>query len=58
MEDESKIKAAKAKLYNLKSGIEGLITLMDSGSIAPDGALDAVCTLAAKAVEDYNKQCS
>lgn len=46
------VKKAKAKLYNLKSSIEGLIQIVDTGVIEPDKVPDAVAAMAAKMVAD------
>jgi hypothetical protein len=53
MNDEKLIKAAKAKLYNLKSGIEGIIQFMDSGIMSPDAGIDAAASLTAKMNADW-----
>jgi len=52
MSDEAKLKQVKAKLYNLKNGIEGIIPMIDSGVIPAEKVGDAVASLAAKAVEE------
>lgn len=56
MANDMQVKAAKGKLYNLKSGIEGLITLLDTGTLEPEKAMEGVTTLAAKAFDDYQNQ--
>jgi len=48
------VKKAKAKLYNLKSAIEGLIQMVDAGVMEPGKVPDAVASMAAKMVADNN----
>jgi len=55
MDTERKIKAAKAKMYNLRSGIDGLIALLDAETLAPETAIDSCATLAAKAVKEWSE---
>ena len=56
MTDERQQQKAKAKLYNLKSGIDGVIQMMDAGVIAPDKVGDAVGALTAKAIDELTPQ--
>lgn len=50
--DESKAKQVKAKLYNLKNGIEGLVPLVDAGVIDGEKVADAIGTLSLKTVNE------
>lgn len=43
-----------AKLYNLKSQIEGMIGLVDSDVVPPDKCPDAIASIAQKFVADYD----
>lgn len=54
--DETEIKVAKAKLYNLKSAVEGLITMVDSSVMEPDQAMKGVVELATKMFDEYQQQ--
>ena len=49
-------KEAIAKLYNLKSAVDGMIPLVDSGIIAPNVIGDAVAGLAAKLCDEVTKR--
>lgn len=55
MNDGQKVKAAKAKLYNLKSGIDGLISLVDSGVIQPEMVGSALTSLTTKTIDELDK---
>lgn len=55
-EPSESIKVAKAKLYNLKSAIDGLIPLVDQGVLPPESVKDAVQTFAANIYDDLTKQ--
>lgn len=55
MEAEKAKKIVKAKLYNLKSVIDGMITMMDVGTISPGGAIDSMCSVVAKATDEFNE---
>lgn len=54
-ESEAATKAAKAKMYNLRSGIEGLIQMLDAGIMSAGQAIDGAAAFTAKLVEDWNK---
>lgn len=56
MSIEEQKRIAKAKLYNMKSAIEGLITMVDSDVMEPEAAVMGVTTLAAKAYDDFCEQ--
>jgi len=56
MANEMEVKTAVGKMYNLKSGVEGLINLLQAGTIEPDQAMQGVMDLSAKAFDDYQKQ--
>lgn len=58
MADERELKVAKAKLYNLKSGIEGIIQMMETEVIEPGTAMASAITLAEKAAADFANQVS
>jgi hypothetical protein len=56
MANENEVKIAKAKLYNLKSGVEGLVQMVDGGVIEPSQAMTGVITLAEKAAAEFVTQ--
>lgn len=56
MSKEQAVKMAKAKLYNMKSGIDGLLPLLDAGILQPEMLGAAVTTLCTKAVDELDKQ--
>lgn len=58
MTSDEKKKIAKAKLYNLKSSIEGLVTMIDSDAIDSEQAMTGVTTVAAKVYDDFISQTS
>lgn len=55
MADERAVKAAKAKLYNLRSSIDGIIPLLETGVLKPKQVGMSISALAAKAVDELDK---
>lgn len=49
------VKLAKAKLYNLKSAIDGLIPLVDQGVLPATTVKEAVSSLAARLYDEMTK---
>lgn len=45
-------KQVKAKLWNLRSSIEGMVPLIDAGVLQPENVADAVAAVAAKFMDD------
>lgn len=56
MASEQEVKAVKGKLYNLKSGIEGLLPLIDAGILQPEQVGGALTTLTVKTVDELTAQ--
>ena len=56
-QQELEKKTAKAKMYNLKSAIEGSITMMETDIMTPRQAVEGASTLAGKMVMEFDKQC-
>ena len=54
MASEQELKQIKAKLYNLKNGVEGLMPLIDAGVLLPNQVSTAVATLSAKSIDELN----
>ena len=54
MADQNKV--AKAKLYNLKSGVEGLISMLEAGVMDGHQTMAGVMALVDKASRDFAEQ--
>lgn len=55
MKDEKIEKTVKAKIYNLKSGMDGVLQLFDSGVLAPDAVGPAITSLCVRAVDELSE---
>lgn len=47
-------KAVRAKLYNLKSGVDGLIQMVEADVMSPDQAIDGAAALVANLSKSSN----
>lgn len=54
-EDEMK-KLAVGKMYNLKSGVEGIIQMTKSGVMSGQQAVEGAAALVASSIDEFNKQ--
>lgn len=55
MMNDAQKRSIKAKLYNHKSGIDGIIQIVEGGVLDMKQTIDAVGTLSAKLMQDLGK---
>jgi hypothetical protein len=53
--DEQMKKVVRAKLFNMKSSVEGLISIVENSGIGVDVVVDSVSGMAAKFVDECSK---
>jgi hypothetical protein len=51
----SEMRIVKAKMYNLKSQVDGLIGMVDNGIITPEQAIEGLLASAVAIAEDLKK---
>jgi hypothetical protein len=56
MDAESERKIAIAKLYNLKSSIEGLVQMVRAGAMQGRQAMDGLALMASNGLDEFNEQ--
>lgn len=55
MEAREEIKQAKAKLYNLRSAIDGMVSMVEAEAMKVDQVGSAIVALSSKIVDELDK---
>ena len=55
-EQTSEVRIIKAKMYNLKSQVDGLIGMIDAGIITPEQGIEGLLASAVAIAEDLKKE--